>query len=44
MRDIHTSSITDAVKREANWNLEPTRAACHKSDPGGIEEGTSRHG
>ena len=26
MRDIHTSAITDAVKKlcmEANWNLEP---------------------
>ena len=78
MRDIHTSTITDAVKRlcvEANWNLEPTCSACstaqpaqvthaeeqkrladhkgvaligfgtgsHKSGPGGIEEGTSRH-
>jgi hypothetical protein len=27
MRDIHTTTITDAVKREANWNLEPTCAA-----------------
>jgi hypothetical protein len=43
MRDIHTSTITDAVKREANPNLELTCAACHKSDPGGIEEETSRH-
>ena len=43
MRDIHTSTIIDAVKREADWNRELTRAACHKRGPGGIEEGTSRH-
>jgi hypothetical protein len=43
MRDIDTSTITDAVKREANWNRELTRAACHKRGPGGVDEGTSRH-